>query len=219
MINYPIRIIIASAVIIATLLCAAACAPGGDAANFKREHEILNGQTTPDGEHTYKSVDIPANNKFKYTDGEGAISLLASGSGILYMGFPECPWCRTLLPTLIEAAGESGYKGDIHYYNGLDDRNVMSLDDDGNIVAEKEGERAYLDLVDLLYDYLTPYRGLNDDSLKRIYFPTTVFYKDGAVSSVHLVTIDSQESGYDALTDQQYAELKDVLIGKINAIK
>jgi thiol-disulfide isomerase/thioredoxin len=205
-------------VFIAFLLFLSACAANDDAARFAHEYEVLNGRTTPDGEHVYKRVDIPPKNKFVYTDGKNAVNLLASGSGVLYMGFPECPWCRTLLPVLIAAIDESGYKGNVYYYNGLDDRDALSLSGDGAIVIEEKGEQAYHDLVNMLYDYLTPYKGLDDESIKRIYFPTTVFFKDGTIVSVHLVTLDSQESGYDELTELQYQELKSALCVKLNEI-
>lgn len=190
-----------------------------DAAAFKHEYEVLNDQTTPDGEHAYKHIEIPENNPFVYTDGEGAKAQLGSGSGVLYMGFPECPWCRTLMPALIAAYEESGYNGPIYYYNARDDRDALSLSDDGEIMTEDEGKQVYHDIVKILYDRLMPYKGLNDETIKRIYLPTTVFYKDGAVSSVHLTTIDSQESGYDVLTEAQFAELKKSLLDKFNAIK
>ena len=211
-------------IFLAAAVALAACSGGGGAGNsedarkFKHEHEVMNGQTTPDGEHTYKPLDIPEKNPFVYVDAEGAKAILASGSGIVYMGFPECPWCRTLLPALIDALRESKYKGKVYYYNGLADRDVRKLGDDGVIVVEQEGLPAYHEMVGMLYDRLGPYKGLNDDSIRRIYFPTTVFVKNGVVKSVHLTTVDSQESGYDALTDEQYGELKNALIEKIKGM-
>ena len=185
---------------------------------FKQEYEILNGQTTPDGEHIYKEVIIPPEIPFIYTDGEGAKELLTSGSGALFMGFPECPWCRTLLPALVSAYAKSGYNGAIYYYNALEDRDTLSLSDDGDIVVEEEGKPVYHDLVAILYDHLMPYSGLNDDSIRRIYLPTTVFVNNGEITAVHLTTIDSQESGYDVLTGEQYAELENLLLDEFNSI-
>jgi len=201
-----------------------------DAAEFKHEYEALNGQTAPDGEHVYKSIAIPADNPFIYIEGEGVINTLApggdasagagagGGAGVIFMGFPECPWCRTLLPALISACEKSGYAGPIHYYNALADRDVLKLSDDGEIVTVEAGAQVYHDLVVILYNHLSPYKGLNDDTIKRIYLPTTVFYKDGVITSVHLTTIESQESGYDELTDAQFAELENRLIEEFRAL-
>ena len=192
---------------------------GGDGAvMFKHEYEVLNGQTAPDGEHVYKEVLIPAGFPVLYADGEGAKELLSSGSGVLFMGFPECPWCRTLLPALVTAYEKSGFGGYIYYYNALEDRDALSLSDGGEILVESEGAPVYHDLVAILYDHLMPYDGLNDDSIRRIYLPTTVFVKNGEITSVHLTTIESQENGYDVLTDEQFTELVNLLFEQFNAI-
>jgi thiol-disulfide isomerase/thioredoxin len=193
-------------------------APDADAEKFKHEYEILNDQTVPDGEHQYRAIEIPADNPFVYIDGDRAKELLEGGTGVLYMGFPECPWCRTLLPVLLDAQKATGYAGEIYYYNALDDRDVLSLDDAGNLVTEEEGAPVYHELVKILYDSLEPYGGLNDESIRRIYLPTTVFFKDGVVTGVHLDTLDSQESGYDVLTDGQYAELLATLSAEFETV-
>jgi len=206
------------AAILGLAVIAASCSANKDGAKFKQEYEVLNGQTTPDGAHIYKQVEIPVKNPFEYVDGETAKTLITSKTGVLYMGFPECPWCRTLLPALIAAYNDSGYKGRIYYYNALDDRDSLSLSDTGEIVTDKPGAQVYHDLVKILYNYLGPYKGLNDPTIKRIYLPTTVFFKNGAVTAVHLTTIDSQKDGYDVLTDEQFNELKNKLVDEIKTV-
>lgn len=185
---------------------------------FEEEYEILNGQTTMDGEHTYSVIDVPSDNRVEYADLAQIQELLASGTGVMYFGFPECPWCRTLVPVLFEAAAAAGYDGPVYYSNFLSERDKLTLDESGNIVVEQEGTAAYRQLVATLYDWLGPYNGLNDDSVKRIYFPTTVFVRNGQIVDVHLVTVETQESGYDALTDEQHAELLSTLTADIESI-
>lgn len=185
---------------------------------FEEEYEILNGQMTMDGEHTYSVIDVPSDNRVEYADLAQIQELLASGTGVMYFGFPECPWCRTLVPVLFEAATAAGYEGPVYYSNFLAERDKLTLDESGNIVVDQEGTEAYRQLVAALDDWLGPYKGLNDDSIKRIYFPTTVFVRNGQIVDVHLVTVDSQESGYDALTDAQHAELLSTLTADIQAI-
>ena len=196
-----------------TLTLATACRAEEvtDAQKFEEEYEILNGQTTMDGEHVYATLDIPSNSQVEYVDLAQIQDIVARGTGVLYFGFPECPWCRTLVPVLFEAIEATGYEGPVYYGNFVGERDKRSLDDSGNIVIEQEGSEAYQQLVATLYDWLGPYTGLNDDTIKRIYFPTTVFVKDGQVVDVHLVTVDTQESGYDELTEEQHAELLSTL--------
>lgn len=189
-----------------------------DALRFKHEYELLNGQMDMQGTHEYQSMEIPEDNPIVYAQLEDITALFTDGSGVLYLGFPECPWCRTLLPVLLEAAENSGYEGNIYYYNALYDRNMLSLDENGEIIVEEEGTEAYQALLKLLDEYLLPYEGLNDPSVKRVYFPMTVFVKDGRVLASHISTVDSQDDGFSSLTHAQRAELLDLLRSNFEAL-
>ena len=213
--NYKSLLFIGIAIIFIT-----ACAADSDAARFRHENEIFNGQVSRDGENYHKTLNIPRRNPFVFVDGYQVYEMLttSSGSGIIYMGFPECPWCRALIPVLIDAVNESGYRGRVYYYNGLADRDILRLDDDGEIEVIEPGEPIYHQLVELLFDYLGPYLGLYDESIRRIYFPTTVFFNDGVITSVHLGTVASHTRGWDYLDEEQLAELKNALIAQIDEI-
>lgn len=67
-------------------------------------------------------------------------------------------------------------------------------------------------------DVLTPYEGLNDDSIKRLYFPTVVYVKDGKVLSSTIGTVDSQTDPYVKLNDDQYNELKNIYMENMNKV-
>jgi hypothetical protein len=69
-----------------------------------------------------------------------------------------------------------------------------------------------------LSDVLTPYEGLNDDSIKRLYFPTVVYVKDGKVLSSTIGTVDSQTEPYVKLNDDQYNELKNIYMENMNKV-
>lgn len=189
------------------------------AGSFEEEYEILNGQSDMEGEHIYRTIDVPSENTVQYADLAQILSVIEDGTGIIYFGFPECPWCRTLVPVLFEAVAASGYDGPIYYCNFLAERDKKTLDENGNVVTEQEGSAEYAKLIQTLYDWIGPYNGLNDETIKRVYFPTTVFVKDGVVMDVHLVTVDSQESGYDDLSEEQHAELLSALTADIQMIQ
>ncbi len=175
-----------------------------DAIKFKEEYESLNSEG-------YKKVEISENNQIKYSDYEEIVEILENGTGVIYLGFPECPWCRNAVPVLLDAASETGVET-IYYYNALSIRDKKHLDDEGNIVVDEEGTEEYKKLVELLYDHLDSYDGLNDDTIKRIYFPTVIFVKDGKVIGLHTSTVDSQTDPSVSLTDEQYEELKDIYV-------
>ncbi len=187
-----------------------------DAYKFKKEYESLNNQTTTSGTK-YLNVSVDQNNKIYYATFDDVMDLLDHGTGIIYFGFPECPWCRNLVPNLIEATNETSIEK-IYYFNALSIRDTKVLNEDGTIVTEKEGTKEYYQLVDALSTVLGPYAGLNDDSILRLYFPTLVFVKDGTIIGCHEGTLDSQKDPYVALTTSQKEELKQIILDQIHDV-
>ena len=198
------------------LICFLLIPRGNDSLKFKSEYENLNGKKNKNNRE-YVNVEIDKNNPFIYADYDKVIDILENGTGVIYFGFPECPWCRTMVPILAKAANEIGVDK-IYYFNALDMRDEKVLDDDGNIVTKKEGTKQYYQLIEIMYDYVSTYEGLNDDSVKRLYFPTVVFIKDGDIIGSHIGTLDSQEDPYIPLDDTQKNELKDIYIDYMNDV-
>ena len=187
-----------------------------DAVNFKEEYESLNGQKNDNGKE-YVNISVDEENPFVYASYDEVVDIIENGTGVIYFGFPECPWCRNAVPVLIDAAQELGVDK-IYYYNALSIRDTKSLDENGNIVTDKKGTDEYYKLVDLLSNVLTPYEGLNDESIKRLYFPTVVYVKDGEVLASTIGTVDSQEDPYIKLTNDQYNELKNTYMDNMNKV-
>ena len=52
--------------------------------------------------------------------------------------------------------------------------------------------------------------GLNDDTIKRLYFPTVIFVKDGKVIGSHSGTVASQTDPSIALNESEHNELKKI---------
>ena len=184
---------------------------------FKKEYESLNGKIDEHSKKEYMSINIDEDNPFVYITVDEVINKLQKGTSVIYFGFPECPWCRNLVPVLIDAAKELGVDK-IYYYNAVKIRDTKELDDEGNIITTKEGTKEYNKIVELLYDYLPEYKGLEDESVKRLYLPTVVFIKDGEVTYLHTGTLDSQEDPHKKLSKQQYNELKKILSDNLNEV-
>lgn len=184
-----------------------------DQKTFKYEYEVLNS----DNKNDYIKINIDENNKIKYATFEEINSLLNNGTGIIYFGFPSCPWCRRTLPVFFDTC--SKYNIDkIYYYNALDIRDIKHLDDNGNIIVDKAGDEKYYKLVDMLYDYLGQYEGLNDPSIKRLYFPTYVFIKDGKILGVQISSVSSYTSVSTDMTDEQKNELSAIFENYLNSM-
>lgn len=192
-----------------------------DSLKFKEEYESLNGKDNGNGKN-YLSIDIKSYNPISYSSYEEIFNILDKGTGVIYLGFPECPWCRNLVPVLVNSALEEKIET-IYYLNISNDRNKLSLTKKGKIKTEKEGTEDYLKLVDILKDYLPVYDGLNDKTIKRIYLPTVIFVKDGKVLGLEetLASYSNRVDGnpYLEMTDAEKEELSNVFKGYYAKLK
>ena len=194
--------------------------PSADALAFKAEHENLNGEPHPDNpDGILKDVYIPENNPFRYVEYDEIIALLEDGTGIIYFGFPICPWCRNLVPVLTDAAIEFGVD-DILYRNVLDDRNLLELED-GEIVETRAGNPGYYQVLEMLGDLVPEYRGLEDESLRRIFVPAIIFVKDGEVISyfenlpafhARVHDEDEEATAWDPMNEDEIEELRQIFM-------
>lgn len=174
-----------------------------DAIKFKEEYESLNNKGDK-----FVNVSIDEDNPFVYSSYKEIKSILEGKTGVIFFGFPECPWCRNMVSILADVANEFQVKK-IYYLNNLKERDNKKLVD-GEIITEKEATDEYNDLVKMLYDHLPAYKGLNDETIKRIYYPTVVFVKKGEIVGLHVATVDSQDDPYNVLNDEQTKELKGI---------
>lgn len=105
---------------------------------------------------------VPMDNAFIYKSEEEIINILENGSGIVYLGFPECPWCQSYVVYLNEVVRDNGL--DTIYY--LNIRDIRSNNTEN-----------YQKIVNLISDLL-PYDELGN---KRIYVPQVVVVKNGKI--------------------------------------
>jgi thiol-disulfide isomerase/thioredoxin len=188
-----------------------------DAVKFKAEYENLNNKLKSDGINKHNEINIIEDNTIKYSNYEEVMDILESGTGVIYFGYPECPWCRNAVPELVQVAKEMELEK-IYYFSDMSIRDQKSLDENGNIITEKEGTEEYKNLLDKLSDYLGPYKGLNDESIKRLYVPTVVFVKEGSIVGVHIGTVESQTDPSILLNAEQKKELQQIYRENIEKI-
>ena len=62
------------------------------------------------------------------------------------------------------------------------------------------------------------YQGLKDNSIKRLYFPTVVFVKNGKIVDIHVSTLPSHTKERKKLTEKQSKELEQIYEKAINKI-
>ena len=172
---------------------------------------------------TIKELSISATNPVDILTEEETINLLENGTGILYFGFADCPWCRSLLPVLLSTLDNMSIDR-LYYLNVGSIRDTLALDEKNKVEVKEEGTQGYykiLELMDSVLDpyYLTASNGKQIDTKeKRLYAPTVVGIKEGKIVGIHVGTVDSQESGYNDLTEEEQRELNERLSELINKV-
>ncbi len=182
-----------------------------DAVKFKKEYESLNQN------EDMLSIKVDKDNPMKYLVDEELKDFLDSGTGIIYFGFNECPWCRNAVPVLIDALKERNIK-EAYYLDVKDIRDEKKLDEEGKIITTKEGSDSYKLILEKLNSYLPSYEGLNDESIKRLYVPAVLFMKNGEIVGIHSNTVESQTDPSIPLNEEQYKELKNIYLNNIDKV-
>lgn len=188
---------------------------------FYDEYTSYNNKENSNGKY-YPEVTIDKNNLYYYASEDEVKELLNNGTGVLYLGFPNCPWCRNMVSVLNEAGKDYGI-AKINYYDIKDIRSSFSFDDNNNLV-KKDGTAFYSFLLEKLDNVLTEYgvydknNELVDTGEKRLYAPTVVFIKDGVVKEIIEGTVDSQNDPYILLNETQKNELKNKYLEAFNKL-
>jgi hypothetical protein len=194
-----------------------------NAKRFKTEYESLNNKINESNGKEYPLVKITNESVVKYSSYDEILEVLKTGTGVIYLGYPECPWCRTLVPIMLSAASEAELET-IYYLNIKEDRDLLMLDSNKEIIVEKEGNKKYFQLVDALSDILEEYVLTDSDGntvdtgKKRIFVPLLVYVKNGEIIGHHLGTLDAQEDPYVELSDRQQEELLLDLINNFSVV-
>ncbi len=140
-----------------------------------------------------KEYDIEEN-VFVYRSKEEIIKILENGTGIVYLGFPECPWCKAYVKILNEVAKEEGVEK-IYYYNILEDR--------------KNNTSTYQKIVSILNENLL----YDEEGNKKIYVPDVTFVLNGKIighdNETSVVKEDITPNDY--WTEEKIKTLKDKL--------
>ena len=178
-----------------------------DAVKFKEEYEKLNNKVNKNNNKKYRSISIPKNNPFIYKSAEEIVDNIKNKETfIVYFGFNTCPWCRSVLESLVKAANDNNV-GIIYYVDILNIRDVKELDENGNIKETKEGSNAYLELIELLKDVLDDYTLEKDKKEisvgeKRIYAPNVVAVSKGKAVQLETGISDDLTDPYMKLTQE-----------------
>ena len=145
---------------------------------------------------------ITEDNYFVYRTSDEIIKILENGTGVVYLGFPECPWCQSYVKMLNEVADIEGLEK-IYYLNILEDR--------------KNNTEDYQKIVEILKDHLQ----YDDEGNKRVYVPAVIVVSKGEIIGFNDETsYDTKgfENPEDYWTEEEISDLKLNLTDMINQV-
>lgn len=105
---------------------------------------------------------VDKDNVFVYRTLEEINNILENGTGLIFLGFPECPWCRGYAPIINEIAKQKKLEK-VYYFNIKNDR--------------EDNTKLYQKTVKLLGDNLR----YDDEGNRRIYAPSLIAVKNGKI--------------------------------------
>ena len=105
---------------------------------------------------------VTEDNPFVYRTLEEINKILENGTGIIYLGFPECKWCQQYVVYLNEVANDYEIEK-IYYANISEDR--------------KENSKVYQKTIELIEEYLQ----YDEEGNKRIYVPSIIAVYKGDI--------------------------------------
>lgn len=201
--------------ILLLVLVISGCNNKNDAIKFKEEYEALNG--VENNGKIIRTISIDKDNPFIYKEASDIVDMINDKETfIVYFGFSKCPWCRSMIEKLIEVAKD--YKVDtIYYVDVLDIRDTLKLDDNNEVITDKNGSKDYMKLIKLLDNVLSDYNLVDSEgnkvstNEKRIYAPNVVSIVKGKATLLTEGISDSQEDAYQDLTDEMLDEEYDML--------
>lgn len=146
---------------------------------------------------------IEKDNVFVYKTSKEIIEILNNGTGIVYLGFPECSWCKEYVKYLNEVAKENNVK-EIYYFNIRKDRS--------------NNTENYQQIVKILEDKLLT----NDEGKPVVYVPDVTFVNNGVIvghDNETSVVTENDGTPQEYWTSEKIFELKNRLSDYIERTK
>ena len=200
------KILLTTVILLSLFLLTGCVDKTTDAYKFKEEYESINNKDNGHG-NKYRELNIPVDNPFIYQTPEELLERVdKKETFIVYFGFKECPWCRSILEELINSAKDKNVDK-IYYVDVKDIRDVKELDDENNIITTKEGNKAYMELVERFSEVLSDYTLTKDNEKistgeKRIYAPNIIAVSNGKAIQLEEGLPEEFTDPYSKLTDK-----------------
>jgi thiol-disulfide isomerase/thioredoxin len=196
--------IIAAAVTIMIMISGCA-SPSASSASSSSASSSASSEKNLADEYTSLSSD----NHFYYEEKDSLKDLMGHGTAVLYLGFPECPWCQSYAPLLEEVLADTDMK--CAYYN---------------IHTDKTEDRDFYDMVASLLvsqnDTGEDIIKYDNDGKQTIYMPLVLFISSGRIIAFNNETCTEDSdviSPEDYWTDDKKTALNETLTADVRQIK
>lgn len=182
-----------------------------DSVKFKEEYEAINGDKIENTDYTVRTLSIPEDNPFVYASANDIITMMDNTETfVVYFGFSSCPWCRSVIPALLDVAEDLELEK-IYYVDVKEIRDRLEIDEDGNVVTVKEGSEGYIGLLarldSVLDDYTLEHDGKEiSTGEKRIYAPNIVSVVNGKAKELETGISESLTNPYMEITEDMNKE-------------
>lgn len=150
----------------------------------------------------YADSQVGEDNVFVYKNIDEIINILKYGTGVVYLGFPECPWCQAYVKYLNETAKDANIEK-IYYFNILEDR--------------KNNTEKYQEIVSILGDNLQR----DDEGNLKVFVPNVSFVVNGKIiGNDYETSLDTKgfEKPSDYWTEEEVNELENTLSGYMKEV-
>lgn len=208
-----IKIIFIGVVIICTILYLIPSKPTKDELKFKKEYESINNVVNEKTNKKNRKVSLPEKNGVSYLTAKELLNKLDNkDTFIIYFGFNDCPWCRSIIETLISTLKDNGIR-EVYYVDIKEIRDQYIVKDE-ELVKTKEGTKEYMRLIKKLSKVLSEYNITDENNNeistgeKRIYAPNIVGIKDGEAVIMKTGISDKEKNPYMKLTNAMKKDTK-----------
>lgn len=177
-----------------------------DSLKFKKEFEANNGKKNK------VNISIKNYSTVTYSSYEEIFKKLESDeSYILFFASSTDENSRIMASVLVDKA--LTLKEDIYYLDISKDIDKKELSKDGKIKTIKKGSDSYYELIQKLIGYLPVYKGLNDETIKRIYLPTVIIVNEGKIIKVINLPKEIHNRKYNKnLTEEEIKTLNNLFV-------
>lgn len=133
-------------------------------------------------------------NSFVQSDMKSVLALFANKqSGIIYFGYPKCPWCVEALPIMDDVAKATNNQ--ILY--------VETRDAEQNKTYTEEQKKE-------LISYVEKFMDKDEEGNYQLYVPFVVVVKDGKALSGTIGTVEGHDAKERKMKEEEKVELKDI---------